>query len=123
MKEIGLKKAPQSGLCDALDLGRDWRKHGGVRMASLFIPHNCRCAHLSLRNWSRLAGRQIDFAFHNVVQVSALRGQHRPDFQLSSGEMLATHHALYLLLRGNADHLQEFPHRHVKPIFVHETPQ
>jgi hypothetical protein len=62
-------------------------------------------------------GRQIDFAFHGVVQVRTLCGQHRPDFELASGEMFVAHDTLNFLLRGHADLLQEFPQPYIRSKF------
>lgn len=67
----------------------------------------------------RLLGWQIDFAFHDVVQVCAFRGEHRLHLQLAASEMVVTHDTLDFLLRGDANLLQKFPHRHVEVIFFH----
>ena len=42
----------------------------------------------------RLLGWQFDFAFHDVVQVCAFRGEHRLHLQLAASEMLVTHDTL-----------------------------
>ena len=40
----------------------------------------------------------FDFAFHDVVQVCAFRGEHRLHLQLAASEMLVTHDTREFLL-------------------------
>jgi hypothetical protein len=66
------------------------------------------------------ASAEIDFAVHHMVKAGAARGQHHLDLELAlAAQVFLAHHALDLLLGGDANLLQEFPHRHVEFVLVH----
>jgi hypothetical protein len=75
--------------------------------------HRCPCGQCD----EAPTGVAFDFAFHDVVQVCAFRGEHRLHLQLAASEMLVTHDTREFLLGGDANLLQKFPRRHVKVIF------